>query len=56
MPKKKTLLAGLAAFASSPRGRKLMKDARAKYDTPDNRKKAMDTFSKLRQSRTSKPV
>ena len=56
MPKKKTLLAGLAAFASSPKGRKLMNDARARYDTPANRKKAMDTFAKLRQNRSSKPV
>jgi len=53
MPKKKTLLAGLVALASSPKGRKMIADARTRYDTPENRAKAMQTFNRLRSKRRS---
>ena len=51
MPKKKTLVAGLIALASSQRGRKAIADARARYDTPENRKKVGDAISQLRAKR-----
>jgi hypothetical protein len=53
--KKKTLLAGLVALAGSPKGRKMIADARAKYDTPENRKRAMDALQKLRAKRGGNP-
>ena len=53
MPKKKTLLAGALAFASSRRGRKMMADARTKYDTPENRRKVGDAIGQLRKKRGS---
>ncbi len=31
----------LIAFASSPRGRRMIGDARRRFDTPENRAKAM---------------
>jgi hypothetical protein len=49
--KKKTLLAGLVAFAGSPKGRQMMSDARTKYDTPENRRKIGDAISQLRKKR-----
>jgi hypothetical protein len=54
MPKKKTLLAGAIAFASSPKGRQLIADARTKYDTPANRKKVGDAIGQLRKKRAGK--
>ena len=56
MPKKKTLLAGALAFASSPKGRKMLADARTKYDTPENRRKVGDAIGQLRKKRSSKPA
>ena len=54
MSKKKTLLAGAIAFASSPKGRQMIADARTKYDTPANRKKVGDAISQLREKRGAK--
>lgn len=53
MPKKKTLIAGLVALAGSKRGRKMIADARTKYDTPENRRKAGDAISQLRKKRAA---
>ena len=53
MPKKKTLLAGLVALAGSPKGRKMLADARTKYDTPENRKKVGDAIGQLRKKRSA---
>jgi multisubunit Na+/H+ antiporter MnhG subunit len=56
MPKKKTLLAGLVALASSPKGRRMIADARTKYDTPENRKKVGDAISQLRKKGAAQPT
>ena len=53
MPKKKTLIAAALAFAGSPKGRKMLADARTKYDTPENRKKVGDAISQLRSKRAA---
>ena len=54
--KKKALLASAIAFASSPKGRKMLASARTKYDTPENRKKIGDAISQLRHKRSAKPA
>ena len=37
-----------AAFVASPQGRRAIKRAREKYDTPENRERAKDAFNDLR--------
>lgn len=51
-----------AAFIASPQGRRAIKRAREKYDTPENRDRAKDAlnelrarFEKRREGRTATP-
>jgi hypothetical protein len=49
------ILAGAISFARSERGQRMIRQARAKYDTPENRAKARDAVANLRAGRTSRP-
>jgi hypothetical protein len=44
------LIASAVAFARSERGRRLIADARRKYDTPENRARLAETVGNLRRS------
>jgi hypothetical protein len=44
------LVGAAISFARSPRGQKLIGEARQKYDTPANRAKARQAFTQLRGS------
>ena len=41
----------LVTFARSPQGQRMIREARRKYDTPENRARAKQAVSELRQSR-----
>jgi hypothetical protein len=45
----------ITKFVQSPKGRKMLQDARTKLDTPENRRKVTDTVSRLR-SRGQRPA
>ena len=41
-------LKAITRFARSPQGQKAIRDARAKLDTPENRRKATEALGRLR--------
>lgn len=41
----------LVTFARSPQGQRMIREARRKYDTPENRARARQAVADLRQSR-----
>src|SRR3954470_19751052 len=47
------MLAAAVSFARSERGQRLIKETRAKYDTPENRAKARQMLADLRAKRTT---
>jgi hypothetical protein len=47
-------LKALAAFAASPQGRRMMKQARARIDTPENRQRFSDTVANFRSRGASR--
>jgi hypothetical protein len=42
------MIGAAVSFARSERGQRMIRDARQKYDTPENRAKAKDAVSNLR--------
>ena len=48
------LLGAAVAFARSERGQRAVAQARAKFDTPENRRKLQETVRGLRQGRGRK--
>jgi len=42
------IIGAAVSFAQSERGQRMIREARQKYDTPENRAKAKDTLSGLR--------
>jgi len=51
MRMRKGPLFALASYAASPRGRRQLKQLRRRFDTPQNRQKAMDMKDWLAASR-----
>ena len=49
--KRAGLLGAAITFGRSERGQRMVREARAKYDTPANRTKARDTLAGLRGKR-----
>ena len=49
--KRAGLLGAAIAFGQSERGQRLVREVKAKYDTPANRSKARDTLAGLRGKR-----
>ena len=49
------MLGAAISFARSERGRRMIRDARTKYDTPENRAKARETLANLRSNRSNRP-
>ena len=49
-------LKALAAFAASPQGRRMIKQARARIDTPENRQRLSDTISNVRTRSGQRPA
>ena len=45
------LLMAAVSFARSPRGRRMLADARRKFDTPQNRAKVQETVAGMRKGR-----
>jgi len=45
------LLGAVVSFAQSPQGRRMIEQARRKYDTPENRVKLRETVAGLRSNR-----
>lgn len=45
----------LTKLATSPKGRKMIEDARTKLDTPANRKKVADAVEKVRSRQGGNP-
>ena len=41
----------LVTFARSPQGQRMIREARRKYDTPENRARAKQAVADLRQQR-----
>jgi hypothetical protein len=50
------ILGAAVAFARSERGQRMIRQTRAKYDTPENRAKAREAFTNLRGSHSSRPA
>jgi hypothetical protein len=50
------LLGAAVSFARSERGQRMIREARAKYDTPENRAKARQAIANLRSSRGGTPA
>jgi hypothetical protein len=49
------LIASAVTFARSERGKRMIADARRKYDTPANRAKVKEAVGNLRGSRPASP-
>jgi hypothetical protein len=48
------MLGAAISFARSERGRRMIRETRAKYDTPENRAKARETLANLRSNRSNR--
>ena len=49
------LIAGAVTFARSERGQRLIRQAREKYNTPENRAKAREAVAGLRGTKRARP-
>jgi hypothetical protein len=48
MDRRMSLVSKIARFATSPKGRRAIEEARTKLDTPENRQRVTDALGKVR--------